>query len=86
MKDMAWEMFRLRTPHKKVGFSDQNYVPHLIWVRAKIKPPGIGPQVLLLGSIYQGSILGAYFYPLPYGRLRFAGSIMSRSGREPSAG
>ena len=25
------------------------------------KPPGIGPQVLVLGSIYQGSILGTYF-------------------------
>ena len=26
-----------------------------IWVWVKIKPPGIGPQVLVLGSIYQGN-------------------------------
>ena len=29
-----------------------------IWVWVKIKPPGIGPQVLVHASIYQGSILG----------------------------
>ena len=31
------------------------------WVWVKIKPPGCGPQVLVLGSIYQGSILAAHF-------------------------
>ena len=30
-----------------------------VWV--KIKPPGIGPQVLVIVSIYQGAILGTYF-------------------------
>ena len=30
-----------------------------MWV--KMKPPGIGPQVLVLGSIYQGFVLGTYF-------------------------
>ena len=32
-----------------------------IWVWVKIKPPGIGPQVLVRVSIYQGFILGTYF-------------------------
>ena len=27
----------------------------------KIKPPGNGPEVLVIGSIYQGAILGSYF-------------------------
>ena len=31
------------------------------WVWVKLKPPGIGPQVSVLGSIYQGFILGTYF-------------------------
>ena len=30
-----------------------------VWV--KIKPPGIGPQVLVLVSIYQGSIVDTYY-------------------------
>ena len=29
------------------------------WVWVKIKPPGIGPQVLVFGSIYQGKPFGA---------------------------
>ena len=32
----------------------------LKWAWVKIKPPGIGPQVLVL-SIYQSSILCTYF-------------------------
>ena len=31
-----------------------------IWVRAKIKPPGYGPQVLVFGSIYQGKPFWGY--------------------------
>ena len=31
------------------------------WVRVKIEPPGIGPQVSVLVSIDQGSILGTCF-------------------------
>ena len=32
-----------------------------MWLWVKIKPPGIGPLVLVIVSIYQGSILGSYF-------------------------
>ena len=36
-----------------------------IWVWVKIKPPGIGPQGLVLSSICQGSILVPIFDPRP---------------------
>ena len=35
--------------------------PRGMWVWVKIKPPGIGPQVLVQGSMYHGSILGTDF-------------------------
>ena len=41
-----------------VGFPP-SWRTHGAWV--KIEPPGIGPQVLVHVSIYQGSILGTYF-------------------------
>ena len=33
----------------------------VMWVWVKIKQPGSGPQVLVLGSIWQGSVLGTSF-------------------------
>ena len=38
----------------------------IIWIWVRIKPPGIGLQVLVLVSIYQGSIWGTYFDPRPF--------------------
>ena len=32
-----------------------------IWVWVKIRPPGIGPRVLVIVSIYQGAISGTFF-------------------------
>ena len=43
------------------GVPSKNDRPIAIWVWVKIRPPGIGPQILVFSSIYQGSILGAYF-------------------------
>ena len=42
-----------------------------MWLWVKIKPPGIGPQVLVLGSIYQGNPFWWYpvFDPLQIARL-----------------
>ena len=36
------------------------------WVWVKIKPPGIGPQVLVLGSIYQALFWVQVFEPQPH--------------------
>ena len=49
----------------QLGMGDRAEVTHferrLMWAWVKIKPPGIGPQVFFVVSIYQGSILGTYF-------------------------
>ena len=44
--------------------------PEEKWVWVKIKPPGIGPQELVLGSIYQGKPFGVtlLFEPQPNDR------------------
>ena len=56
------------------------------WVWVKIKPPGIGPQVLVLGSIYQGSILGTDLCPTA---MLFWGDLPTSKGksshRQPAA-
>ena len=41
----------------------------LKWVWVEFYPPGNGPQVLVIVSIYQGAILGTYFDPQPSDRL-----------------
>ena len=46
-----------------------------IWVWVKVEPPGIGPQVLVHVSTYEGS-LGTYF--LTHSRLNMSESICSR--------
>ena len=45
-----------RAPLVELGRSS----PRLTWLWVKIEPPGIGPQVLVHVSFYQGSILGTY--------------------------
>ena len=40
--------------------SCQGWIP--IWLWLKIKPPGIGPQVLLLVSIYQGKPFWGFLF------------------------
>ena len=50
----------------------------LVWV--KIRPPGIGPQVLVFGSIYQGNPFWVpIFDPQPYGHVvRSASALRAR--------
>ena len=44
----------------------RTYLQIMIWVWVKIKPPGVGPQVLVHVSTYQGSFWAPIFDPLPF--------------------
>ena len=44
--------------------------PYIPWVWVKMKAPGYGPPVLVMGSIYQGSMLGTHFFDPQPPRLR----------------
>ena len=56
-----WLQRRKGLPLGNTSKSGPDHLARVIWVWVKIKPPGIGPQVLVMGSIYEGSILGAHF-------------------------
>ena len=60
---------RTQCSQSHLGTVFQHGSPNDKWVWVKTKPPGLGPQVFVLGSNYQGPILGLPF-PFCHGTLR----------------
>ena len=64
-----WLPLRLKESAPNTGSFHQHpgsAIPFPTWVWVKMKPPGYGQQILVLGSIYQGKPFGhRLFDPLP---------------------
>ena len=57
-----------------------------IWVWVEVNPPGIGPQVLVFGSIYRASLFGYAFLTHTHGETGTPKSLEARAGKRPEPG